>query len=142
MHLAFLVLHRGGGHHLAYVRAVVREAKRRQWKSVTVLSREATEHASFETIRKEFTPDSSLVPLDGLMPPSFFAKKNWFLQQLHRYGEARRAYSEACHKAFIPDAVFHVECDGWLAAGALLGSPTKKTKSTAVNFSVRFHRQP
>jgi glycosyltransferase involved in cell wall biosynthesis len=141
MRLAVLDMHRGGGHHFAYVRAVIKEAQRRGWASKVVLSKEATEHASFDLVSDLFGPGHSLSVLSGLPAQSLLENRGWLPAQFRRFAEARYAYAQACEGGFAPDAVFHPDCDGWYAAGALKGSPTGSVRSVSVAFSIRFHRE-
>ncbi len=140
MHLVVIDMHRGGGHHFAYVRTILKEAERREWTSRIVLSKEATQHPSFELVDDACGRDHQVVVIDGLPVQAAATKEGWMQGQFRRFAEARRAFARACQDGPAPDAVFHPDCDGWYAAAALRGSPTKPVHSVSVAFSIRFHR--
>jgi glycosyltransferase involved in cell wall biosynthesis len=141
MRLAVLDLHRRGGHHFSFLRTVLKEAHLRGWKTVVVLSNEAVNHASFQLIQDAFDSNCNLEVIENLRSAELIAKGSWLKRQFYRYGEMQRAYTLACRGGCIPEAVFIPDCDGWYAAGALLGRVTSASPLVSVAFNIRYHRE-
>lgn len=133
-------MHRGGGHNITYVRAVLTDARNRGWRCVVVLTRAAVEHASFDLIRDAFDFACLLEIIDELPSDASNGRGSWIRRQLSRHRQMMHTYRVTCARHGIPDAVFVPDSEHWYAASALLGSPVGKSRLVSISFSVRFHR--
>jgi glycosyltransferase involved in cell wall biosynthesis len=133
-------LHGGGGHHTAYSRAVLCEAKRRRWQVVSAMTAEAQLHSSYSGIRHILEDGCELVTVSGVSRRFHSRRLGWFEGQLGAFATIREAFARACRLG-RPDAVFILDCDSWYPAAALLGSPTPGVRFATIALRVRCHHK-
>jgi glycosyltransferase involved in cell wall biosynthesis len=136
--LLVIDLHNGGGHHSAYLGAVLREARRRHWDVRATLSAEAQRHSSFCGVKRTLEDGCELITVPCVHRQIHSRGGQWLDGQLHRFRSLRRAFTIACTSG-RPDTVFILDCDSWYPAAALFGSPTRGTKFATIALRVRYH---
>ena len=133
-------LHGGGGHHVAYSRAVLCEAKRRKWQVVSAMTAEAQRHSSYSGIRHILEDGNQLVTVSGVKRRFHSKPLRWIDGQFAVFSAIRGAFNRACRLG-RPDAAFIVDCDSWYPIAALLGSPTPTVPFVTIALRARYHHR-
>ncbi len=136
MRLAVVDLHRPGGHHHAYLRALAKEAVRRGWRVRVVRTKEASEHESGQSLQR-LGPLVEVVSSDSaseLAAPS----RNLAAAQLRAWQVHNRVYRDLV-EPYAPDVVHLLDVDPIGMAVSVMGSPFGEAPWSTLWLRPRFH---
>jgi glycosyltransferase involved in cell wall biosynthesis len=129
------------GHHMAlYVRLVVREAYKREWKVGLLTSKGALKDPSFKLVQSERYNDMDIFVIDDVKPSSKKNMLSLFIDQYNYYRAIKNGFKKIpLYK--IPDRVYVSNLDHFDKVLPFLPSPFGNVKFSGMMMNLKFHRK-
>jgi len=128
-----------GGHHITYSHAIVSEAIRRGWIVDFAVTDEALRHGGIRgTVEMACQSGGTVIEIKAIS--TLLPGRLGLLEgQIKRWALVHKAWVKA-RKIVRSDAIYVVDCDGWMGLAAVIGLPASGPPLISLSNQARVHR--